>query len=300
LNGDAADALAAIFMDPALVLSAATTRLYRRAVIALLADHFEKGIMTAQRVEEGISLISALLLERRGRPVPRRTSARKCKNGTEQEYRAILTDFKRRVRSKGHFDRWDGILSKLILIGPFLGLRPCEWLTARLVDGMLIVKNAKYGNGRAPGPTRTLTLSNLPAAIRDNVADVVDGMQSLANGREWGLVLRVMGERLARVCSRLRIRRWSLYTLRHVAEATWKKAGKSLAEIAALSGHISTRTARKHYAGGRHGWSPKFACALPDVSLIVIIEAYNESPKKVPAFGRDGSDPLPTPHFSSF
>ena len=46
-------------------------------------------------------------------------------------------------------------------------------------------------------------------------------------------------------------------------------------KIAALAGHSSTRTARQHYAGGRHGWTAEFACAGPDPDLVAAIVAHN-------------------------
>ena len=94
-------------------------------------------------------------------------------------------------------------------------------------------------------------------------------------GGNWRKILGRLGERLARVCARLEICRWSLYTTRHVAIANWKRAGLSDAEIAALAGHSSTRTARQHYAGGRHGWTAEFACARPDPDLVAAIVAHN-------------------------
>jgi hypothetical protein len=36
-------------------------------------------------------------------------------------------------------------------------------------------------------------------------------------------------------------------------------------------------TARNHYAGGRHGWSAKFACARPDPDLVTSISLHNNS-----------------------
>ena len=58
--------------------------------------------------------------------------------------------------------------------------------------------------------------------------------------------------------------------------ANWKRASLSDAEIAALAGHGSTRTARQHYAGGRHGWTAEFACARHDPRDGIRIGAHDD------------------------
>jgi hypothetical protein len=108
------------------------------------------------------------------------------------------------------------------------------------------------------------------------VGDLIEAMGALAEkSASWKNTLRVLGERLARTCSRLCIARWSLYTIRHVAIATWKRAGLKAAEIAALCGHRSTRTARLHYTGSRHGWAANYACVRPNEELVAWIAERN-------------------------
>jgi hypothetical protein len=140
----------------------------------------------------------------------------------------------------------------------------------------LNVVNAKSGNGRALGELRAICLGRLPQIV-PLVSHLIGQIQLLfiEAGSDWRKILGRLGERLARVCARIEIRRWSLYTTRHVAIANWKRAGLTDAEIAALAGHSSTRTARQHYAGGRHGWTAKFASARPDPDLVAAIVAHN-------------------------
>ena len=137
----------------------------------------------------------------------------------------------------------------------------------------LIVQNAKHSNGRANGPARRISVGEVPQPIVAVLGDLIAGLRALtAEKANWGLVLRILGERLARVCQRLNITRWTLSSLRGVAQATWKRAGMRADEIAALSGHRSKATSRRYYAGSRHGWPATFACARPDTTLVAIIE----------------------------
>jgi hypothetical protein len=274
---DAVGALVTLFNNPKWTLSAATTRIYQQQVEAILDRELRNGTITEARASEGLAFVTRLLKKRRGRP-PKRTSAKKRKEATYAEYKAILKELERKAKRTGGLDLCDGVLGKLILTGPYFGLRPVEWLNAQVTEHELIVRNAKHSNGRAPGAVRSIMLAHVPPSIVNNLDDLIEGIRQLAEQKDdWGKVLRVLGERLARLCKRLKIPRWSLYTVRHIAEATWKRAGLSAAQIAALSGHISIKTARNHYAGSRHGWSAKFACARPAPSLVSMIERHNST-----------------------
>jgi integrase len=274
--GDVIDAFCALFEDPSRVYRPATTRLYQQQVKAVIGRKVSTGELSQERAISGFSDIKALLLARRG-PCPKRTSRAKLKSGTYAEFRRIIADFARRSRLPDGLDRTDTVLSMLIKVGPFVGLRPCEWLRATIVGHKLCVMNAKSGNGRALGEVREICLSGVPLKIVTLVSHLIGQVRLLfaETGNDWRKILGRLGERLARVCARIGIRRWSLYTTRHVAIANWKRAGLSDAEIAALAGHSSTRTARQHYAGGRHGWTAEFACARPDPDIVAAIVAHN-------------------------
>jgi hypothetical protein len=263
--GDSVDALLLLFSDNAWVLRASTTRLYKPQVLAILAWEFRTGKLDEQRFRTGCAKLAEVIKARRGHP-PKRTSAKKLKKASYDEYRRILDDFGRRSTS---LDRAGRVLALLLRVSPFVGLRPKEWLNASVAGDNLIVVNAKHGNGRAPGPTRSISLKDVPRPVTSVVGDLIAAMRQLVGEpSNWPKVLRLLGERLARVCKRLGIERWSLTSLRHVAQSTWKRAGLSPAEIAALSGHSSTATSRRHYAGRRHGWPARFACARPAEGLV--------------------------------
>ena len=273
--GDVIDAFRALFEDADLVYRPATTRLYQQQVKAVIGRKLSVGELSKERAISGFADIKALLIARRG-PCPKRTSRGKLKSPTYAEFRKIVEDFARRSRLQGGLDRTDTVLSLLTKVGPYVALRPCEWLYATITGHNLNVVNAKSGNGRALGELRTICLGQLPRIV-SLVSHLIGQIQLLfiEAGSDWRKILGRLGERLARVCARIGIRRWSLYTTRHVAIANWKRAGLRDAEIAALAGHSSTRTARQHYACGRHGWTAEFACARPDPDLVAAIVAHN-------------------------
>jgi integrase len=274
--GDVIDAFRQLFEDPELAYRPATTRAYQQQIKAVIARKLHDEELGRERAISGFAELKALLKARRG-PCPKRASRKKLKAGTHAEYRRLLADFADRVRLSGGLDRTDIVLSMLIKVGPFFGLRPCEWLNATILDNELKVVNAKGGNGRAMGEVRAIGIASLPRKIVKSAQLLIEQILLLFAevGGDWRKILGRLGERLARICARIEIQRWSLYTTRHVAMATWKRAGLSDAEIAALAGHSSTRTARQHYAGGRHGWAPEFACARPDSDLVDSIVSYN-------------------------
>jgi hypothetical protein len=94
----------------------------------------------------------------------------------------------------------------------------------------------------------------------------------------WQKLHDILAERLARICRRLRLVRISLYGLRHAAIATWKRAKLSRIEIAAMAGHISIKTASRHYAPSKHGWDPRIVCIKADSQTISVVRQYSESP----------------------
>jgi integrase len=232
---------------------------------AVVARKLRDGELTQERAVSGFLELTALLKARRA-PCPKRTSAKKLKGATHAEYRQIIGDFARRGAASGGLDRIDRVLASIVKVNPYVGLRPVEILNAQIVGRNLVVANAKNTNGRGTGKVRRIELGRLPLSIVKLLNGLLIEIRILFDetGRHWRRLLGRLGERLARVCARLGIRRWSLYTTRHVAIASWKKSGLSPVTTAALCGHASTRTARNHYAGGRRGWPASFSVARPE------------------------------------
>lgn len=165
----------------------------------------------------------------------------------------------------GKFDKKYQLICVLTIEGlSLLGARPCELSGAKFSwDGpgssaQVTLKNAKGGNGRTHGPTRTLLLddyapsalytlkalfSELPAAIAlaggiDKLLRKIGSMIRQANGRVDGIP---SGRSL------------TLYSLRHQMAANLRRAAVPLEEVAALLGHATDETSTCHYAKLQRG-----------------------------------------------
>lgn len=204
--------------------------------------------------------------------VDRGTSANKRKSLTPTEAAAFydaLRMVEHRHAEIAQIQTWFGIS---------LGLRPVEWETATIIDGHLVVQNAKATNGRANGPTRSLPLEEFGAEF---VASLAAGLEVIAEARKtetWAAIHRNVARAMTaasikagETCPSLRDRPVCPYTLRHVATARMK--GHLPPEvIAAVLGHRSISTASRHYAPARSakGFHPIAATASPaDVARIV-------------------------------
>ncbi len=276
-TGDTVDAFIRLCADPHWQLRPATTRLYLAAIIYTLEIEVEQNQLDRQRALDGIEQISRLLIERRGRPEPR-TSRKKTLYCTEKQRDAVCLELVKRVR-KG--DQLSAVLRLILQISPIAGVRPSEWPTSQLVGRKLHVKNGKHSGGRAPGPSRPINLEG----VRDDLVRIASSLPKILRQlvKKFGSMERlfqILAERLARICKKLKLPRISLYTLRHVAIATWKRAELSAEEIAALAGHVSTRTAWSHYAPGKRGWNPDNVGVSADQETIEYIRSYMESENK--------------------
>jgi integrase len=271
---DAINAFTLLYADPDLVLRPSSTRTYKAAMIHTVKEEVDKGQLDQERALAGIEEISQLLAERRGRPEPR-TSRLKCRAITETEFQLISDDLRLRA---GQADRLDMAMRLFLKVCVRTGLRPSETPRARLVGSVLLVLNGKHSHGRAPGVVRRISLERMSGSLVQATKCLLTTMKLLV--AVYGSVERVckiLAERLARVCKRLGLQRISLYALRHVAIATWKRAGLNPVQIAALAGHISTNTAWRSYAHGRHGWCPNKICVAPGMTTIERVKSYMTS-----------------------
>src|SRR3569833_2686013 len=160
-EADAVDALKALFSDPDLTLKASTKRTYVAQAKALLGFQLRLGMLSLECASTGMADLRALIKARRG-PNSQRTSAKKLKDPTFEDYRLLLEDYGRRIRSADLADR---VLAFLLRVGTFVGLRPIEWLSASLNGDQLIVVNAKRTNGRGCGKNRPISLEDVPPAV---------------------------------------------------------------------------------------------------------------------------------------
>jgi len=250
------------------VLKASTTRTYKQELLACLDSL--GGTVCAETIASAKARVEAALIRRRGRPEPR-TSARKVKDASEDEASGVLRFVHQRWKTHCH-PNLDRVLLLYLLVAPKVGLRPGEYLECEIVGGYLVVRCAKATNGRAPAQSRRIGIERLSPKERQALAILAEHFPDVV--REAGSykpLLKRLAERLARACEAAGIRRLSLYSFRHVALATWKAAGLSRAEIAALAGHVSETTQSRSYAPARHGWDLGGGLAAPDPALVKII-----------------------------
>jgi hypothetical protein len=272
-GADPVDALMTMCADPNWVLRPHTTRVYKRAIIAVIEAEVTAGCCDPDRAIEAIEQISCSLVERRARVLPR-TSAKKEMSVTPGQARAIQQDLRRRQLAK-ETDLTDCAVRRFVDVAPRFGLRPCEWARARIIGTTLVVLNAKRGHGRAPGIVRRISMQRLHPGLIWATAELIGLIAKLADEYgSWEKLHKVLAERLARICRRLGLPRLAPYSFRHTAIATWKRAGMEPVAIASLAGHISINTARRHYAPAKHGWGPEYVNVRAHPRTIAVVQEH--------------------------
>lgn len=230
-------------------LRPASWRQYRAALIA------------SQEVEESDPAQRAIsLLQAAGsgpclrRPLRPRTSGQKLRRLSPEDMSQILAWL------GGHKSRWSALTIAWLQVGIMTGLRPVEWLGARLiiVEGKpaLLVENAKSTNGRAHGQHRTLHLHDIEPLDLKAIQVLLQVSRNLEQKGQWERARRGCAKTLHRACRSLWPRRKrfpSLYSARHQFAANAKASGLTPAELAALMGHGVADTAAEHYGRRAHG-----------------------------------------------
>lgn len=207
-------------------------------------------LRNAGRMDLFPSLLTQLqaALQQRRALVKKRGAGIRKKDATETEAILVFRQLKKDAQNTANLFAVHAAL--FVLIVAHTGLRPIEMIDANLDGHVLWVKNAKRRGDT--DEFRCPELSGLPPDLLlaiELMAMIMPTFQSRQHYKAWA---KNLAETLARACKKAGIRRLSLYSFRHVALATWSKAGLSPAEIARLSGHTSLASA-KHYASGRHG-----------------------------------------------
>ncbi|MGU3363003.1 hypothetical protein ACLBWX_22025 [Methylobacterium sp. M6A4_1b] len=191
-------------------------------------------------------------------PTIRRTSAKKRRSAAPGELQAISAALR---RSPHPYAR---LAHRMLWLGVELGLRPSEWATARLEGATLVVTNAKATNGRGNGEVRSLGLKGLEPALAKMIVELVAMIETALKESSWAQVaarIRYLfswaSAEAAKSVPSLRRARICPYSTRHIAAAR-AKCVMDESGVAALLGHVSTRTATAHYARKRSakGWAP--------------------------------------------
>ncbi|QYO77749.1 hypothetical protein [Devosia salina] len=199
--------------------------------------------------------LEAALDARRARipKAARRTSALKVVDATDEEARTLFIELKRHALAH---KRLFAILAALyVLVANHSGFRPIELVGARIEGSRLFLRSAKRRAGMPE--LRSHDLSPLHADVRVAVALLIDLTPDAMTASQFEDWHKAMAAQMRRACKRVGIRILSPYSFRHVAIATWAKAGLSPAEIAELAGHLSARTHITHYARAKVGHQRK-------------------------------------------
>lgn len=184
--------------------------------------------------------------------IPARTSALKSK-------RIPLADFQKLETYFRHFARSTVASETAIWLraGCLTGLRPCEWRNAALEGFWLTVQNAKTSNDRGNGVERSLDLTTLS----DEDLRVVELMTSIGAGWELQGDFGARQTQCAAVLYAACLKIWpfprkhyTLYSARHQALAN-AKSTMTHAEVSALAGHKTERTAQNRYGRRTSAWS---------------------------------------------
>lgn len=257
--------------------AAATIRKYGASLRLAVED------WTLAAINTDAARISRLHLDLNiAKPAPRdraqapRTSAKKRISFTWDERKRLVSHLAESKTTTGR------LLAGMIGVGALVGLRPREWINARVVGDELIVQCAKRTNGRGVAKERPVTLAALSAAQRRSLMRFVDRFQKeAAKVGVWQRFHERMAKALTRACQKLNIPEISLYTLRHQAVATAKRY-MTQREVAALFGHATVTTATRHYARRRGGWKVD-PLIRPSPSVVVLVR---QPDRIIGSFGR--------------
>jgi len=235
---------------------ASTFRQYRAAIMLWIEECSHPSSADAIAILKATNQVQHLK-----RQLSNHTSATKDKKLSDKDRNSIIDWL------NAHPTRYSNVVAVLLRIGPEVGLRPCEWKSARVIkntDGkhVLQVVNAKRTNGRANGNIRTLILDDLPKVIVSIIEKSAIYFSKLDESGEWNRIYNGCRKTLYRACRSLWSKRKkypTLYSLRHQFAADAKSAGRTTVEVAALMGHASSETATAHYGKKRYG---RNSCAV--------------------------------------
>jgi len=241
---------------------AKTTIRHHRAALRQAIDDLDAAVGLEPKVVEDLIKRLSVTPAPKGRRDPKLASARKRKSLKQEERRSLLVCVAKKNTSTAR------LLAGLLFFGPHLGLRPIEWRDAVLRGDSLFVRCAKNTNGRGLASFRVLTLSGFDrralAALGEFLADF---KREAARARCWQQFAERLAKALTRACAEVGVKKIALYTLRHCALATAKRA-MSPQEVAAFAGHASVQTAQQSYAKRRHGWRLAKVAARPTAEMV--------------------------------
>ena len=204
---------------------------------------------------------------------------------------------------KANLSKKTALLSRAIAFiraNLWVGLRPVEWFHANLIDyqrlnsfGMpklredgthdvipaMEVKNAKQSAIRGNGDIRVILLDNLDKRQIAHLKAWIELVHDLKTDdlmllSEADINRKIYGSLQRAVRNVLDSHEWggetpTIYSTRHQAVANARADGQTPQEIAALFGHSSTHTAKRHYGKKHAGYSGRSMRPAPESILAV-------------------------------
>ena len=240
----------------------ASIRVFRAALRQLMHD-LRQNVHINQRV------ISDFETALQSGPIPKSRTAEKV--GASKKRKSVKkSEIKRlygHLQEKG--TQTSRVLAKWLIVGAHFGWRPFEALRGMSIENeALVIACAKTTNGRGIGEMRKVQIKN--DRVRQELDKFITELNALTSQvDELSTIHNRLAKALAAACDACKIKRISLYTLRHQALAT-AKVTMSPEEVAALAGHGSVNTAAAHYGRRRSGWDVKPAVAVSPAEVALV------------------------------
>jgi len=255
----------------------ASIRIFRAALRQLAADYAEIVHINQQDLN---AFESALQFG------PRPKSRKAEKIGASKKRKSVKdSEIKQLYRYLREKDTpTSRVLAKWLIFGAHFGWRPAEALRGLSIeDGNLIIKCAKTTNGRGIGEKRKVEIKN--DRVRQELEKFIAELNALTSQvDDVSTIHDRFAKALAAACDACKIRRISLYTLRHQSLAT-AKVTMAPEEVAAFAGHGNVNTAFTHYARRRSGWDVKPAVAVSPAEVALVrgeFQQFRRSRKSAP------------------
>lgn len=240
----------------------ASIRIFRAALRQLIRDHMQNTYINQQDIADFETAIQS-------GPIPKSRSAEKIgaskkrKSVKKSEIKRLFTH----LQEKG--TQTSRVLAKWLIVGAHFGWRPFEALRGMSIENeALVIACAKTTNGRGIGEMRKVQIKN--DRVRQELEKFIKELNALTSRvDDLSTIHNRFAKALAAACDACKIKRISLYTLRHQALAT-AKVTMSPEEVAALAGHGSVNTAAAHYGRRRSGWDVKPAIAVSKAQVALV------------------------------
>lgn len=246
-------------------LAKSSWRLYKAAMVYYLST--TETSEAAEAIEILKERGGASICKHRGES--EKTSSTKLKRFPRKDF-DILIAYLKTLHETRPKTKWGIPLAAWLRAGLLTGLRPNEWMSARIIDDgdvKLEVINSKNTNYRANGDIRRLILTGVSEADIKLISTHIMITKKYMETGEYGRYLNGCSNLMRETTRKLwptRKRHPTLYSTRHQFAADAKSAGFKKIEIAAMMGHASDETAGLHYGRKVSGENPVYVRPDPE------------------------------------